>query len=66
MLKLLSDIDISRSMVVASFLELEAAARSCMYSITTFFFEGPLLLKIRAILCLLDPLTYFLLEYTSY
>lgn len=27
---LLSDIDLSRSFVVASFLELEAAARSCM------------------------------------
>lgn len=30
MTKLLSDIDLSRSFVVASFLELEAAARSCM------------------------------------
>lgn len=30
MTKLLSDIDISRSVAVASFLELEAAARSCM------------------------------------
>lgn len=29
MTKLLSDIDVSRSFVVASFLELEAAARSC-------------------------------------
>jgi hypothetical protein len=31
MTKLLSDIDISRSVAVASFLELEAAARLCMY-----------------------------------
>lgn len=30
MTKLLSDIDVSRSVVVATFLELEAAARSCM------------------------------------
>lgn len=30
MAKLLSDIDLSRSIVVASFLELEAAARSCV------------------------------------
>lgn len=30
MTKLLSDIDVSRSVPVASFLELEAAARSCM------------------------------------
>lgn len=30
MTKLLSDIDISRSVAVASFLELESAARSCM------------------------------------
>lgn len=30
MTKLLSDIDISRSIAVASFLELEAAARFCM------------------------------------
>lgn len=30
--KLLSDIDISRSASVATFLELEAAARSCMCS----------------------------------
>lgn len=29
MANLLSDIDLSRSIVVASFLELEAAARSC-------------------------------------
>lgn len=29
MTKLLSDIDVSRSVPVASFLELEAAARSC-------------------------------------
>lgn len=31
MIKLLSDIDIARSVAVASFLELEAAARFCMY-----------------------------------
>lgn len=31
MTKLLSDIDLSRSFSVAAFLELEAAARSCMY-----------------------------------
>lgn len=30
MTKLLSDIDVSRSAPVASFIELEAAARSCM------------------------------------
>lgn len=30
MMKLLSDIDLSRSISMASFLELEAAARSCM------------------------------------
>lgn len=30
MTKLLSDIDVSRSLAVASFLELEAAARSCI------------------------------------
>lgn len=30
MTKLLSDIDLSRSVATASFLELEAAARSCM------------------------------------
>lgn len=30
MTKLLSDIDISRSIIVASFLELESAARACM------------------------------------
>lgn len=30
MTKVLSDIDVSRSVPVASFLELEAAARSCM------------------------------------
>lgn len=33
MAKLLSDIDVSRSIVVASFLELEAAARSCVYQL---------------------------------
>lgn len=32
MTKLLSDLDLSRSFAVASFLELEAAARSCMSS----------------------------------
>lgn len=31
MTKLLSDIDLSRSFSLAAFLELEAAARSCMY-----------------------------------
>ena len=31
MQKLLSDIDLSRSAPVAAFLELEAAARSCMF-----------------------------------
>lgn len=31
MMKLLSDIDIARSVAVASFFELEAAARFCMY-----------------------------------
>ena len=35
MTKLLSDIDISRSVAVASFLELEAAARFCMYLSTS-------------------------------
>jgi hypothetical protein len=30
MTKLLSDIDLSRSVAVASYFELEAAARSCM------------------------------------
>ena len=33
MANLLSDIDLSRSIVVASFLELEAAARSCEYAV---------------------------------
>ena len=31
--KLLSDVDVSRSAPVAIFLELEAAARSCMFSV---------------------------------
>lgn len=34
MTKLLSDIDLSRSVAVASFLELEVAARSCMCHFT--------------------------------
>lgn len=34
MTKLLSDIDLSRSVSVASFLELEAAARSCTCRLT--------------------------------
>jgi hypothetical protein len=38
MTKLLSDIDLSRSVSVASFLELEAAARSCMFHFTSFVF----------------------------
>lgn len=33
--KLLSDIDLSRSAPVASFLELEVAARSCRFSLVT-------------------------------
>lgn len=37
--KLLSDIEISRSVVVASFLELEAAARSCMCPLAAMLFE---------------------------
>ena len=35
MAKLLSDIDLSRSVTVATFLELEAAARSCMCNSTS-------------------------------
>lgn len=34
MQKLLSDIELSRSAPVAAFLELEAAARSCMFRLT--------------------------------
>lgn len=37
MTKLLSDIDLSRSIFVASFLELEAAARSCACSSDLIF-----------------------------
>lgn len=37
MQKLLSDIDLSRSAPVAAFLELEAAARSCMCSLLYIF-----------------------------
>lgn len=35
--KLLSDIDISRSVLVATFLELEAAARSCRCILDTYY-----------------------------
>lgn len=44
--KLLSDIAVSRSAPVAIFLELEAAARSCMFSLTY--------LNIMFCLCMLD------------
>lgn len=36
MAKVLSDIDVSRSVPAACFLELEAAARSCMYLLADY------------------------------
>lgn len=43
MAKLLSDIDLSRSIVVASFLELEAAARSGSCAVILYFCSSKLL-----------------------
>lgn len=51
MAKVLSDMDFSRSAPVACFLELEAAARSCMCS-PSYFFGIPH--NVLSALCLLD------------